>query len=189
MRLGVAVGVVLSHNRHPRDNTVPGRNWVNRSAGAMPVTWRLIPAGRSQVVEGVSGVKNIWEQSIAIPIGVAIAVAAGIVAIGEAYLALGDAAIILAVVLMFGIVVAAAYFSSRPEPEPSESSFGTSIWGQAIAIPIGVAVVVGAFIVAIGESYLSLGDSAIILAVVLMFGIVAAAAFFSSQSEYPSEEE
>ncbi len=56
-----------------------------------------------------------------------------------------------------------------------------SIWGQSIAIPIGVAIVVGAFIVAIGEAYLALGDSAIFLAAVLMFGIVAAAAILTRQ--------
>lgn len=57
-----------------------------------------------------------------------------------------------------------------------------SILGQSIAIPIGVAIVVAAAIVGIGEAYLALGNNAIVLAVVLMFAIVAAAAFFSRET-------
>jgi hypothetical protein len=60
-------------------------------------------------------VKNIWVPSIAIPIGVAIVVAVAIIAIGEVYLQLGDGAIILAIILMFVIAGAAAYFSGQTE--------------------------------------------------------------------------
>ncbi|MGA7671523.1 MAG: hypothetical protein WBW04_13940 [Nitrolancea sp.] len=129
--------------------------------------------------------KNIWSQSIAIPIGVAIVVGAAIVGIGEAYLTLGDFAIFLAIVLMFGIVAVAALYSQQAEREPETKPFlGESIWRQSFFIPIAVAIVVGAGIVAIGESYLSLGDAAIYLAIVLMFGIVAVAAYLSRESEF-----
>jgi len=130
-------------------------------------------------------VKNIWSQSIAIPIGVAIVVGAAIVAIGKSYLALGDNAIYLASLLMFGIIIIAALYSRQAEREPEAKPFlGDSIWRQSFVIPIGVAIVVGAGIVAVGESYLSVGESAIYVAVVLMFGIVAAAAYFSRESGY-----
>jgi hypothetical protein len=58
-----------------------------------------------------------------------------------------------------------------------------NIWGQSIAIPIGVAIVVAAAIVGIGEIYLQLGDSALYLAIVLMFAIVGVAAFVTRQTE------
>ena len=128
--------------------------------------------------------KNIWSQSIAIPIGVAIVVGAAIVAIGEAYLAVGESAIYIAVALMFGITVVAAYYSRQAEREIEPKPFlGTSIWRQSFFIPIGVAIVVGAAIVAIGEAYLSVGESAIYIAIVLMFGITVVAAYFTRETE------
>ncbi len=101
---------------------------------------------------------KIWEQSVTIPIAVAIVVAACIVGIGEAYLALGTAAIYLAMGLMFIIVVVAAYLSRLAERQTETDFLGKSIWRQSIAIPIGVAIVVAAGIVAVGESYLSLDN-------------------------------
>ena len=128
--------------------------------------------------------KNIWSQSIVIPIGVAIVVGAAIVAIGEAYLSVGESAIYMAVFLMFVITVAAAYFSRQAEREIEPKPFlGTSIWRQSFFIPIAVAIVVGAGIVGVGELYLSVGESAIYIAVVLMFGIAAAAAYFTRETE------
>ena len=70
---------------------------------------------RQSIIEGVLRVNRIWSQSIAIPISVAIVVGAVIVGIGETYLALGDYAIYLAIVLMFGIAGVAAYFSTQSE--------------------------------------------------------------------------
>ncbi len=128
--------------------------------------------------------KSIWSQSIAIPIGVALVVGAAIVAIGEAYLAVGESAIYIAVALMFGITVVAAYYSRQAEREIEPKPFlGTSIWRQSFFIPIGVALVVGAAIVAIGEAYLSVGESAIYIAIVLMFGITVVAAYFTRETE------
>ncbi len=128
--------------------------------------------------------KNIWSQSIAIPIGVALVVGAAIVAIGEAYLSVGESAIYIAVALMFVITVAAAYYSRQAEREIEPKPFlGTSIWRQSFFIPIGVALVVGAAIVAIGEAYLSVGESAIYIAIVLMFVITVAAAYFTRETE------
>ena len=49
-------------------------------------------------------------------------------------------------------------------------------------IPIGVAIVVAAAIVGIGEAYLQLGESAIYLAIALMIVITGAAAYFSRET-------
>ena len=122
-----------------------------------------------------------------IPIGVAIVVAAAIVGIGEAYLQLGESAIYLAIALMIVITGVAAYTSSRPEQAEEKSStsvWGQSIWGQSIMIPIGVAIVVAAAIVGIGEAYLQLGNSAIYLAIGLMIVITGVAAYTSSRPEH-----
>ena len=129
--------------------------------------------------------QSIWGQSIMIPIGVAIVVAAAIVGIGEAYLQLGESAIYLAIALMVVITGVAAYTSSRPEhaaEAASKSVWGQSIWGQSIMIPIGVAIVVAAAIVGIGEAYLQLGESAIYLAIALMVVITVAAAYLSQET-------
>ena len=61
--------------------------------------------------------KSIWAQSILIPVCVAVVVAAGIVGIGEFYLALGDAAIFAALPLMFIIVIVAALLAHRTETD------------------------------------------------------------------------
>ena len=125
-----------------------------------------------------------------IPIGVAIVVAAAIVGIGEAYLQLGESAIYLAIALMIVITGVAAYTSSRPEhaaETASTSVWGQSIWGQSIMIPIGVAIVVAAAIVGIGEAYLQLGESAIYLAIALMIVITGVAAYTSSRPEHAAE--
>lgn len=127
--------------------------------------------------------KNIWGQSIAIPILVAVVVLGLITGIGEIYLKLGDNAIYLAVVLMFAIAGAAAYFSRQSELHPEVTDFlGESIWRQSVVIPIVVAVVVLGLITGIGEIYLKLGDNAIYLAIVLMFAIAAVAAYVSNET-------
>ena len=130
---------------------------------------------------------KIWEQSVTIPIAVAIVLAACIVAIGESYLSLGNAAIYLAMGLMLIIVIAAAYFSRLAEQQTEVELLGKSIWRQSIVIPIAVAIVLAACIVAIGESYLSLGNAAIYLAMGLMLIIVIVAAYASGQSENQGE--
>ena len=61
--------------------------------------------------------KSIWAQSFLIPVCIAIVVAVAIVAIGEIYLALGEAAIFLALPLMFAIVIVAAILAHRTETD------------------------------------------------------------------------
>jgi len=70
-----------------------------------------------RIIEGESRVKNIWAQSLLIPVCVAIVVAIGIVGIGETYLALGDGAIFLALPLMFIIMIVAALLTKRTETD------------------------------------------------------------------------
>lgn len=127
--------------------------------------------------------KNIWSQSIAIPILVAVVVLGLITGIGEIYLKLGDNAIYLAIALMVIIAGSAAYFSRQSELHPEVTDFlGQSIWRQSIVIPIVVAVVVLGLIAGIGEAYLKLGDNAIYLAIALMVCIAGAAAYISNES-------
>jgi hypothetical protein len=60
-------------------------------------------------------VKSFWASSFLIPVGVSVVVAAGIVAVGETYLALGKDAIFLALFLMCAIVIVAAVLGQRTE--------------------------------------------------------------------------
>lgn len=60
--------------------------------------------------------KNLWLSAIAIPLGVAAVVAAGIIGVGELYLAIhGTGAIIAAIALMFVIIAIAAFVAARSE--------------------------------------------------------------------------
>jgi hypothetical protein len=58
-----------------------------------------------------------------------------------------------------------------------------SIWLSSLLIPVGVVIVVGVCITAIGEFYLSLGDDALFAALPLMFIVVIIAAVLASRTE------